>query len=111
VTFSVVTEDVMTDDPDADIEKVLEETDGKPRAAWGRKIEFLLTIIGYAVGLGNVWRFPYLCQQNGGGKSPVWQWLRTERQTKRIIKHILIQGNFNSHKSLIQLNGFPVYTT
>ncbi|XP_041375945.1 sodium- and chloride-dependent GABA transporter 1-like isoform X1 [Gigantopelta aegis] len=34
---------------------------------WPRKSECLLSLIGYSVGLGNIWRFPYICQRNGGG--------------------------------------------
>lgn len=41
---------------------------GGDRAAWSNKMQFFLSIIGYSVGLGNIWRFPYLCQQNGGGE-------------------------------------------
>lgn len=37
------------------------------REGWGNKLEFILAIVGFAVGLGNVWRFPYLAQKNGGG--------------------------------------------
>ncbi|XP_054609510.1 sodium-dependent neutral amino acid transporter B(0)AT2-like isoform X1 [Dunckerocampus dactyliophorus] len=37
------------------------------RAGWNSKIEYFLAQVGFSVGLGNVWRFPYYCHQNGGG--------------------------------------------
>ena len=37
------------------------------RGNWSRPIEFILSCLNYAVGLGNVWRFPHLAFRNGGG--------------------------------------------
>ena len=37
------------------------------RAQWNSKIGFILATAGSAIGLGNIWRFPYLAGQNGGG--------------------------------------------
>uniref|UniRef100_A0A3Q1H7Z3 Transporter n=1 Tax=Anabas testudineus TaxID=64144 RepID=A0A3Q1H7Z3_ANATE len=37
------------------------------RGQWASKAEFLLAVAGQIIGLGNVWRFPYLCYRNGGG--------------------------------------------
>ena len=48
-----------------------EESELQDRGQWTNKVEFVLSVAGEIIGLGNVWRFPYLCYKNGGGKYPV----------------------------------------
>ncbi|XP_063783748.1 sodium-dependent neutral amino acid transporter B(0)AT2 [Pseudophryne corroboree] len=52
-------------DKDRDIEDGSDTEDERP--AWNSKLQYILAQVGFSVGLGNVWRFPYLCQKNGGG--------------------------------------------
>ena len=34
---------------------------------WSSRMAFILAVTGSAVGLGNIWKFPYIAGQNGGG--------------------------------------------
>lgn len=49
--------------------EVLEKEEADSRPKWDNKAQYMLTCVGFCVGLGNVWRFPYLCQSHGGGMS------------------------------------------
>ena len=60
--------DVSVQDVEESDSAVLQKVEVEEiRKGWGNKMEYILATIGFAVGLGNVWRFPYLCQKNGGG--------------------------------------------
>lgn len=37
------------------------------REQWGSRAGFILAAVGSAIGLGNIWRFPYMAYDNGGG--------------------------------------------
>ena len=46
----------------------MDDGDENPeRGNWTNKTEYLLSMIGFAIGLGNIWRFPYVAFKNGGG--------------------------------------------
>ena len=64
--------------------------DGKKRASWGNKIEFILSVISFAVGLGNIWRFSFYLEKGGGGIS--WTFF-----------------HFQTHNSFHLLEGFPIH--
>ncbi|XP_060916434.1 sodium-dependent neutral amino acid transporter B(0)AT1-like [Labrus mixtus] len=48
-----------------DLERTEEEAGDRPK--WDNKAQYILTCVGFCIGIGNVWRFPYLCQSHGGG--------------------------------------------
>lgn len=46
----------------------MEKEEASERPKWDNKSQYILTCVGFCIGIGNVWRFPYLCQTHGGGK-------------------------------------------
>ena len=66
------------------------------RGQWNNKIEFFLSVAGEIIGLGNVWRFPYLCYKNGGGRDVFLTLQENNNEVKDIRKAPLLEGGNNN---------------
>ncbi|XP_060655006.1 sodium-dependent nutrient amino acid transporter 1 [Drosophila nasuta] len=66
-TTELLTMDINSEEAQEQREAAEEQTQPQERDQWGKGVEFLFSCIALSVGLGNVWRFPFIALENGGG--------------------------------------------
>ncbi|XP_065293920.1 sodium-dependent proline transporter-like isoform X1 [Dermacentor albipictus] len=87
--------------------------DGAPsgtpeRQKWGNKVEFILSCIGMSVGLGNIWRFPYMAYANGGAAFLIPYTILMITVGKPMYYLELVLGQFQSLGQTHAFNCFPL---
>ncbi|XP_058830523.1 sodium-dependent nutrient amino acid transporter 1-like isoform X2 [Topomyia yanbarensis] len=74
--------------------------DAPGRDQWGKGIEFLMSCIAMSVGLGNVWRFPFIALENGGGAFVIPYIIVLLLVGKPVYYMEMIIGQFSSRGSV-----------
>lgn len=77
------------------------------RDSWGKGIEFTLSCIAMSVGLGNVWRFPFVALENGGGAFVIPYIIVLVLVGKPIYFMEMVVGQFSSRGSVKAFDCVP----
>ncbi|KAG5669724.1 hypothetical protein PVAND_000019 [Polypedilum vanderplanki] len=80
---------------------------GPERATWGHGLEFLMSCISLSVGLGNIWRFPFTCYENGGGAFLIPYIIVLILIGKPIYYYEMVLGQFVSKASVKATSVIP----
>ncbi|XP_049289146.1 sodium-dependent nutrient amino acid transporter 1-like isoform X2 [Anopheles funestus] len=78
------------------------------RDQWGKGIEFLMSCIAMSVGLGNVWRFPFVALENGGGAFVIPYIIVLLLVGKPVYYMEMIIGQFSSRGSVKVYDMAPI---
>ncbi|XP_061389747.1 sodium-dependent nutrient amino acid transporter 1-like, partial [Musca vetustissima] len=78
------------------------------RDKWGNDVEFLMSCIALSVGLGNVWRFPFIALENGGGAFLIPYIITLLLVGKPIYYLEMILGQFSSRGSVKVFEYAPI---
>lgn len=81
----------------------------RARVKWVRKLEFLFTELGYMIGLGNIWRFPYRCYIYGGGTFLIPYFLTVILCAIPVLFLEIFLGQFSSTGAITIWNICPLF--
>lgn len=81
---------------------------GVKREGWNNDIEFLMSCIALSVGLGNVWRFPFIALENGGGAFLIPYLIVLILVGKPVYYMEMLLGQFSSRGSVKVYDFVPI---
>lgn len=81
---------------------------GVKREGWNNDIEFLMSCIALSVGLGNVWRFPFIALENGGGAFLIPYLIVLILVGKPVYYLEMLLGQFSSRGSVKVYDFVPI---
>ncbi|KAG4076274.1 hypothetical protein HA402_014823 [Bradysia odoriphaga] len=97
----------QTDEHNAEVPAADVESDNE-RDSWGNGWEFLMSCISLSVGLGNVWRFPFTCLDNGGGAFVIPYVIVLFLVGKPVYYLEMVIGQFSSRSSIKAFDLCPI---